>query len=502
MLAAGYGSSPVLKLFVVVGISLAACGGGGATGSPDAPVTVVDGGMDDAPPSFAACAQFTLDSGVPVPAHFTGQLGSSDVQSPAMCSVVDAPFGIESAGPDRVIPLTNLSPGAGYVVKLTSASDLSFYVVTGCDTATGPGSDQCQLFEDAAGSNASEVGRFVAGGASAYVVVDYYASHAPPSLDFTLDVYAEQCQDNSQCSTSTPACFEGRCVGCTSSFDCSTSAAPVCSTSQGCVAGGDTCTSDGSDEPANDGPAGATQIVLDGAGHSSIAGKICSSPDTEYDYFAFDVTTLGERWQFQLDWLGGRDLDIAIYDATGGELGLSFWEQPERITLTYLPIGRYYLRVREFVSTPDASPVTYTLTTQRTPGAGCNTSADCAVEYRNQMFRGSCSAGACVPIAGNGAVAEGGACDSQSDCALALHCPSFFFVQGGNTRETCNRSCTDDSGCAPLGNSYVCTTYFSNNFCVQKCTQDDQCPTVISQQPTSGPWRRLTCELATGRCVP
>lgn len=483
-------------------MAVVACGDGGKPpATPDAPASA-DAGAD-APATFAACAEFSA-GGVPVPAHVIGQLGNADVESPATCNVVDAPFGIESAGPDRVIPLSNLTPNAPYVVKLTSSSDLAFYVVTGCGSATGPASDQCQLFEDSVGGGDPEVGRFIAGGTTAYVVVDYYASHAPPSSDFTLDVYAEQCQDTgaSQCGGTTPACFEGRCVGCVTSFDCTAAATAVCGSNQMCTAGTDTCATDDADEPGNDGPAGATTIVLDGTGHSAIASKVCSNPRSEYDYFAFDVTSLGETWQFSLGWVGGRDLDLHVYDATGAELGLSFWEQPEQIRLTYLPLGRYYVRVREFVSTPDASAITYTLTTQRTLGSGCSSAADCASEYRNQLFRGSCSAGACVPIEGNGGIAEGGACDSQADCALALQCPSFFFVAGGDTRETCSRSCTDDTACAPLGASFVCTTYFSNNFCVQKCSADDQCPTVISSAPVSGPWRRLTCDVPTGRCVP
>jgi hypothetical protein len=201
--------------------------------------------------------------------------------------------------------------------------------------------------------------------------------------------------------------------------------------------------------------------------------------------------------------MGARDLDLVVYDATGTEVGLSYWEQPEQVSLTYLPLGRYYARVREFVSTADASPVAYTLSAQRTAGAPCASSADCAAEYRNQIYRGSCSAGACIAIDGAGAVAAGGACDSQSDCGLALSCPSFFFVADSDTRDVCAGACADDAACAAMGADYVCTTYFSNNFCVQKCTGDEQCPTIVAQQPSgAAPWKRLTCEVATGRCVP
>lgn len=489
----------VLRALVATVGLLAACGGGSpaapdATGTPDAP-------GPDAPETFPACAEFS-SAGVSVPAHVVGTLGNADVESPSTCGVVDAPFGIESAGPDRVVVLNNLTIGMPYVVHLVSTSDLAFYVVTGCSTPTGPGADQCQLFEDAT-SGDEEVGRFVAGGTTAYVVIDYYASSPPPSLAFVLDVYPEQCRDGGPiCGGATPVCYEGQCVGCQTSFDCTSAAAPVCGTGQMCVAGSSGCLSDGTDEPGNDGPAGATQIAVDGTGHAAVAGKVCSNPRTEADFFSFDVTSVGETWQFQLGWLGGRDLDLHAFDATGKELGMSFWEQPEQITLTYLPVGRYYLRVREFVSTPDPVPVSYTLAAQRTLGAGCASSHDCATEYRNQLLRARCDAGACVPIEGNGAVPEGGACDSQSDCSLALHCPSFFFVSDGDTRETCSRSCGDDTDCAPLGAGYVCTTYFSNNFCVEKCTEDAHCPTSPTSAPTTGPWRRLTCNVPTGRCVP
>jgi hypothetical protein len=146
--------------------------------------------------------------------------------------------------------------------------------------------------------------------------------------------------------------------------------------------------------------------------------------------------------------------------------------------------------------------VAYTLTAQRTLGAGCATRADCASDYRNQLFRGDCQAGACVPIAGGGTIAEGGACDSISDCASGLSCPSFFFVANADTRNTCARTCTNDGGCNALGSNYVCTTYLVTNRCVQKCTTDDHCPVDVDIDPSAGPWYRLRCHLPTGRCIP
>jgi hypothetical protein len=481
-------------------LTVVACGG-----SEDVAIAPDSGAAPPEPVEHAACVEFGAQ-GMLVPAHLEGTLAGADVASPASCLVMNAPFGAESAGPDRVIPLRGLRAGTSYVVKLTSASDLQFYVTTGCATPAGPGADQCLLFEDSS-LDSIEVGRFVAGGSSAYVVVDYFASHTPPSPSFTLDVYEEECEDAGQCGGGTPACSDGRCVECVSSFDCADADEPRCEVASHTCTAGDTCGygDDGAD-PSDDGPSGARVLVLDTTGRASAAGTMCASLvplgprlASEADFVAFDVTTLGETWDFQLGWSGGRDLDFEVLDGTGALLGMSFWEHPERGRLTYLPVGRYYVRVSEFASSPDPAPVSYTLLAQRTLGAACTSAADCASEFRNQIFRGRCDAGACVRIDGGGAIGEGGACDSQSDCGLALHCPSFFFMADADTRETCSASCGDDSDCLP---GFACTTYLANNFCVAKCTSDAQCPTAPTSPPETGPWFRLSCDVPSGHCLP
>lgn len=447
-----------------------------------------------------ACREFAT-AGLEVPAHVVGTLDKADVLSPAQCGVVDAPYGIESMGPDSVVKLEGLVAGTPYVVKLDSPSDLAFYVTTGCTGATGPDEAECALFVDAS-SGSREVGRFIAEGPVAYVVVDYYASRAPQSGAFTLDVYREACTASAQCGGGTPVCSAGRCVECTSSFDCASASAPRCDLAANtCVAGRDLCSSDDDTEPANDGPAGAVPLVVDASGNAAVSGLICSQPRTEADYYSFQVTSLGEVWDLSLAWLGARDLDLEVLDATGEPIGLSFWEHPESMRLTYLPVGTYYVRVDDFSPTT-SEPTGYALTAHRAAGPGCTSRSDCAAEFRNQIYRGDCVAGACVPIAGDGAVAEGGACDSVSDCGSGLSCPSFFFVEDAATRGVCARSCSADADCAPLGGDYVCTTYLVTNICVQKCTSSLQCPTAILDAPASGPWYRFTCNTATGRCAP
>lgn len=474
----------------------AACGGGdGATpdaGTPDVPDV-------DAPPVFPACREFSVVANS-IPAHITSSLSASDLLSP-QCTSVDAPYGIESAGPDSVVALDGLVAGTAYRVRLRSAADLAFYVATGCSTIEGPAASECSLFVDAVGGGGDEVGRFVATATRAFVVVDYYASATPGNQTFTLDIYAEQCTADASCSSGTPVCSDGRCVACADSFDCADSALPRCDTaSTTCTAGIDSCMSEDASEPEDDGPSGAYQFVTDGSGDASTASEICSSPRSEADYYSFEVSTVGETWDVTLTWTGTRDLDLEVYDAKGTEVGLSYWEQPEAIHLTYLPIGTYYVKVTDFAQTP--APIAYSVGVHRATGAGCTTRQDCANDYRNQVFRGDCVAGACIPLVGGGMTASGAACDSVSDCASGLSCPSFYFVEDADTRGVCTPTCTDDAGCTSLGPDYVCTSFLIANLCVQKCSSDDQCPVDVDSQPVSGPWYRLRCQTSTGKCVP
>jgi hypothetical protein len=490
----------VRKIAVLLVVTLAGACGDPAQTTPDAPAP--DAPPIDTPPIYPACSEFT-GAGMAVPAHVVGSLSGANVQSPSLCTSVDAPFGVESAGPDSVVRIDNLQVGAPYIVRLTSGDDLGFYVSSGCSTPSGPSETECSLFVDASFGR-REVGRFVATAPSEYVVVDYYASN-PDDTTFTLDVYAEQCASDAQCSGSTPSCVAGRCVECASNFQCGDVTKPACNTDTNrCVVGSELCAPDDVGEPANDGHSGAIALVLDGSGNAIVSGDICQ-PNTpglvEDDFYKFTVTTLGDTWDVGLAWSSSsRDLDLRVYDSQGQTLGLSFWERPETIRLTYLPRGTYYVRVNT------ASPISnashgYTLAVQRTPGAGCTTRAQCAAEYRNQLFRGDCVSGACIRIDGAGALAELASCDSTSDCGTGLSCPSFFFVANADTREVCTRTCANDAACVPLGSNYVCATYTATPLCVQKCTTDDQCATDYQSRPSSGPWVRLRCDTQSGKCI-
>ena len=196
----------------------------------------------------------------------------------------------------------------------------------------------------------------------------------------------------------------------------------------------DLCTTDDPTEPANDGPAGAVALGLDGSGDATATAEICSQPRTEADYYAFQVTTIGDVSDLSLAWTGTRDLDLELYNAAGDNIGLSYWEHPEAMRVTYLPLGTYYIRISEF-SSPTTTSLGYTLSVHRAAGAGCTSRSDAPPSTRNQVYRGDCVAGACTPIDGMGAVPQGGACDSVSDCGAGLSCPSFYFIQDASTRD-------------------------------------------------------------------
>ncbi len=481
---------------VVVALAAAALSGcGGGTADADAGPGKDAGGDAAVDGGLVVCDPATILSG---PGRFDGTLdgaGNDLSVGPGSCDAVDAPFGVEAQGPDQVIAVRSLEPGTDYAVRLVSAADLAFYVAGGCSGSSSLQVDQCLLFVNAS-KGAVESGRFTApASGEVVVVIDQYQAQSPADGSFQVELYKATCASNDDCTAAQPACVDNRCSGCGTSFDCPTADKPVCdSISNTCVTGFDRCVGDDGAESGDDGPAGARDITPAGAQPTVTSGSICNAPVGELDYYRFDVANDGESYEIDLDWNSSAvDLDLEVYDAAGQPYGLSLWERPEQIALTYLPAGTYYAEVNYYGQSESSTAVDYTITATRMTGTSCASATDCAADYRNQFFRGECTAGACRNIDGAGALGVGHACDQSPDCASGS-CAAFPFTADADTRSQCTTTCADDDDCAVLGSGWLCTTYLTNNICVEPCTSSQQCPVVPNAQPQSfSPWYRLYC---------
>jgi hypothetical protein len=468
----------------------------------DAPAGDAGVDADDGPDAIEGAACSASITTAELPLTYQGDLAGAgaDLDSPLSCDVVDAPFGVSSAGADMVVALDDLVVGTEYVVRLSSPDDLGFYVVTGCSVDGDPGASECLLFVDAQTPEieSPELGRFVAAASTVYVVVDYYEAGEPVDGAFTLEVYAAECEDEGECGGDTPHCRDGRCVGCSSDFDCDDPDLPVCDEpTHACVPGENQCIADDGDENEDDGPVGAPQLIPG----IDATGAICNAPEGERDWMRFRVDQPGEHWLVILDWSDAVDLDLEIYDAGGRLMGMSFYEQPEAVELSYLPAGDYYVAIDSYALSNPTLARPYVVSALRATGDACTGADDCALEYRNQIFRGACVAGACQRIEGNGQLDEGDRCDSVSDCAAGTACSSFYFTADADTRMACGRFCDSHADCAPLGADHICATWVETPFCVQRCEIDDHCAALPwAGFPPSGPWYRYQCNVTTGVC--
>ncbi|MBT8495870.1 MAG: PPC domain-containing protein [Deltaproteobacteria bacterium] len=491
---------------------IAACGDNKDLDDPD---------RDDPQQQLTACDALgnPSDTVSEFPAIIDGTLAGKPAAlavGPGECGSESAPFGVEVPGPDSVVALSGLEPGAEYIIRLFSASDLAVYVLDGnaCDSETnGLAAGSCLTFSDDTVQPPERASFVAPDSGTANLVIDYFLAASPVVGDYSIDVYQSECSEDSECTGDNGFCVDNRCVACASSFDCTQATDPICDLrTNSCVAGDDTCTDDDGGEGFNDGPAGATDVTpVAGVGESaSSPGKICNSPSSEVDYFSFVVAD-GESVTVELDWpdKDNLDMDFGVFDSTGRQLGASLWRSPEVITLTYLPAGTYYAQVNLFGGNIMVAQ-DYTVTVTRDATDLCVDASDCAAEYDTQLYRGDCNEnGACIAIDNETPAASGESCDTGDDCDSG-RCSAFSFTADADTRAVCSNTCTADGECTGLG-EFVCTDYLLENMCVPKCTTDDQCAVLIGNQPTCDEgdtaclinpptWTHLTCDVETGRC--
>ena len=285
---------------------------------------------------------------------------------------------------------------------------------------------------------------------------------------------------------------------CDDDFDCDVAATPICGNARTCVAAPDNECVDGDGMPElgdlDDGPAAATPL-----GAVAIDDQICNPGSGEADYYSFTVTN-GQNAEITLSYDAGggaADLDINVLDSEGTPVGFTFWNNPEVVSLSFLPAGTYYVRVSYF--SQGAQPVyqTYTISAAiDSAGGGCDTASDCAVEHSTQIFRGSCNSttGACSFIDGASGLASGALCDSANDCTSGV-CSYSIFQSEADT-SICTINCTDSLACsAEHGPMHSCTVPYQNNFCRPDCAADLECGTNTNSPnlDTDQPWDYLTC---------
>lgn len=270
--------------------------------------------------------------------------------------------------------------------------------------------------------------------------------------------------------------------------DCTTAGAPRCNGAAICSPGADLCTGDVS-EP-DDGPAAARDLTGAIGVATSLAGAVCNVPAVEGDWYRVTTTAPGEGLRLDLSWTGSADLDLEVYDSAGRLEGESLWKQPEVVTLTRLPAGVHYIRVQLFAQAATPAAQAYTLSATRTVVQLCTADLDCASEYATQVYRGTCSLGACQFIA-PGTRAEGTACDSNDDCQ-SRQCSYFPFEQDAG-ESVCTRTCTTSADCASLG-AFTCTTGFSTNVCVPACSAALDCGASPGRMPSgTDTWAYYAC---------
>jgi hypothetical protein len=488
---------PLLTTLTFGSLLFAACGDDGGGGTPDAPPDPPD---PDAPLA-AVCG--TPDGTISTyPGTFSGDTtgaGADLTVAEGACATENLWF--DPVGEDQVVALEGLTPNALYVVDLNSTvADLSFYVAEMCDAA-GPTAGACLLFSDATVAGTSELFAFraPASGRAAVIVDSYDAAEIGA---YTLMVSPGECLVDGDCTAGgTPRCGPTfTCVQCANDFDCAgTTGTPTCDAAVGsCVAGPAMCVGDdpADDAGGDDGPGGAR--VLTGM-TQTFTGSVCNEPANESDFFRIDIPTGGEGITINLDFANTLDLDAYMFNANGIVTGISWWVDPEIVTLTYLPAGTYYLRVNLFADPPTTTAAAYTVQISRTAAQTCTTNADCAAEFETQVYRGNCTGGSCDFIpAGQGA--PNSPCDSNDDCGSGT-C-SYILFDADAQDSVCSGACTMTTDCAAIGAGLTCTTGFGTNICVPSCANNLQCGANIGSGTLDAgqPWDYLTCTVATGVC--
>ncbi len=353
---------------------LAAC-------SDDSPVPIdaaIDSSVPDAVvvdgPRFSeACWEFAdpKTTIATYPSQYEGDLATAEADlqvDEGECAEV-YPFTYTPRGGDDVIALRDLTPGWTYRVTITATHDISFYLARECSGDNGPGVGECLLFVDEADYDASETGVFVGpDSGELFLVVDSFYVQPPMDGTYTVDIIEYQCEESRDCTDSRfPHCLDRQCVECINSFDCSDANAPACDgLLRRCVSGFGQCVSDDGHENNDDGPAGATEMVLMPGSPALESGAICSRPVEELDYYRFTLDNPGDvLLTLTWSWTGAEELDVLVLADDGTVVGFSpDFGSPKQILLSGLASGTYYALIQLVFPAQDMDARAYDLSVE------------------------------------------------------------------------------------------------------------------------------------------
>ena len=478
------------------GVVLAACGSSANTpvdaAPPDAP--------PDAPASYPACHEFAT-LGITVPAHAHRHARRRRPASrPSSCAEIDAPFGIESAGPDSVLQVSGLVPEHDVRRAVTSArrprvlrrhrlldadrpEQRAVPAVRGCEHRHRRGRPLRRARHDRVRRR-----RLLR------------VAPAEPTCRSRSTSIPRRARRRRSARGATPV-VRRRPVrrSARSSFDCTDAGRVALRRHATHVRRRHRSVHDRRRRRARTTTAPPARPCSSptATASRSTSGLICSQPADRGRLPRVRRRPRSARpGTSSSRGRGTRDLDLEVVDATGSSARAVVLGAP-RARAPDVPPARPLLRARQRVLVQPRSDrrsrYTRDVAAHRSAPAARRAS-DCAAEYRNQLFRGDCVAGACVAIAGNGAVAEGGACDSQSDCAAGLSCPSFFFVaERRHARGLRARPAATDSDCARSASDYMCTTYLAAQLLRPEVHERPAVPDRRSgPSRPAGPWYRLT----------
>lgn len=200
-----------------------------------------------------------------------------------------------------------------------------------------------------------------------------------------------------------------------------------------------------------------------------IEGVLCGS---DRDWFVLEVER-GASADVLVGFAGGQDIDVFVLDlATGRRVAEATGDRrtnPERLSLSHLPAGRYAMGL--FLFTPEGErdrEVDYRVEVVGRSGA-CAIDRDCA-----NAALPVCEDGVCHAVDAGGAAMPGERCGEDGDCDGRSE---FCWTGGeGGHDNYCSRRCDGEGQCDDLGDAAYCTPIGRGAaICVPPCASDDDC---------------------------